>query len=76
VPHEWSIATVLVLVLVLAVGSVWGDLTEGFIKRELSVRPVGRVLPGFGAILDRVDSLLMALPLAYYALLVTLHLTR
>ena len=69
VPDEWSIAAVVVLVLVVAVGSVWGDVTESLVKRAFQVERASTELFGFGGILDRVDSLLMAFPLSYYALI-------
>jgi phosphatidate cytidylyltransferase len=69
IPDEWTVAGVVVLVLTVAVGCAWGDVTESFVKRTFRVESSSTVLFGFGGILDRVDSLLMALPLCYYALL-------
>ncbi len=58
----------LLLVPLVAVGSVWGDLFESAVKREVGVKDAGDWLPGFGGIMDRIDSLLIALPLAYWSL--------
>jgi phosphatidate cytidylyltransferase len=69
VPDEWSVAAVVVLVLVVAVGSVWGDLTEGFIRTAFRTEARGTLLLGYGGVLGRVASLLMAFPLCYYALI-------
>ena len=55
------------LAVVVAVGSLWGDLLESAAKREFGVKDAGTWLPGFGGILDRVDSLLLCLPLVYWA---------
>jgi phosphatidate cytidylyltransferase len=75
VPRQWSIASVVVLVLVIAVGSLWGDLTESFIRRAFRTESRSTLLLGYGGVLDRVDSLLMAFPLCYYALILVDKLT-
>jgi phosphatidate cytidylyltransferase len=69
VPAEWSVAAVVVLAVVIAVGSLWGDLTESFMRRAFRTESRGTLLLGYGGVLDRVDSLLMAFPLCYYALI-------
>lgn len=74
-PDEWTATGIVALVVVLAVGAVWGDLAESFVKRDFAVKDAGTLLPGFGGILDRVDSLLFAMPLGYYGLLVANNLS-
>jgi phosphatidate cytidylyltransferase len=57
-----------VLPTVIAIGCVWGDLVESLIKRQFDAKDAGSWLPGFGGLLDRIDSLLFALPLSYTVL--------
>jgi phosphatidate cytidylyltransferase len=68
VPAELRTFVVLGLPLLVGLGALWGDLVESALKREFSVKDAGSWLPGFGGILDRIDSLLIVAPLAYYVL--------
>ncbi|MGI6153430.1 MAG: phosphatidate cytidylyltransferase [Christensenellaceae bacterium] len=50
---------------VLAAVSQIGDLAASFIKRSLNIKDFGKILPGHGGILDRMDSILFCIPVVY-----------
>jgi phosphatidate cytidylyltransferase len=64
--HTWWIGAGIGLVAVVT--ATCGDLIESAVKRDLSIKDMGTILPGHGGILDRIDSVLFTGPAVWFAL--------
>lgn len=68
IPLYWTIP----LGIVLAIASILGDLFESWIKRRFDTKDSGKLIPGHGGLLDRIDSFL-AVSLVTYLFILFYH---
>jgi len=52
--------------LIISLISQLGDLFVSFLKRKAKVKDTGKILPGHGGILDRLDGIIFAVPFSYF----------
>jgi phosphatidate cytidylyltransferase len=64
----------LFMAFAIAIIAIVGDLVESLLKRDAQIKDTGRMLPGMGGMMDRIDSPLLGIPLMYYMLLLYVFL--
>jgi phosphatidate cytidylyltransferase len=52
--------------LIISLISQLGDLFVSFLKRKAKIKDTGKILPGHGGLLDRVDGIIFAIPFSYF----------
>ena len=62
--YTFSFEMILFSILVSAISQL-GDLTISYFKRISKIKDTGKIIPGHGGILDRIDGMLFALPFSY-----------
>ena len=60
----------LILVFLISTISQFGDIVISYFKRLSKIKDTGRIIPGHGGLLDRVDGMIFAFPFSYLILLI------
>jgi len=60
------------VILVSAISQI-GDILVSFFKRKSKIKNTGKIIPGHGGLLDRIDGMLLAFPFSYFLILTGLN---
>ena len=61
---------IIILAIITSIANQLGDLFFSFLKRKANIKNTGKILPGHGGVLDRLDGILFGLPLGLMSLMI------
>ena len=65
----FSIAAFLLIGAIVSIGCQLGDIFFSYLKRKAKLKDTGKILPGHGGFLDRIDGIIFVMPIIYLCVL-------
>ena len=63
--YELKTFNLIIFILLVSSASQFGDIVISYFKRISNIKDTGKIIPGHGGLLDRIDGMLFALPFSY-----------
>ena len=64
-----KVSKILLFTILISASSQFGDILISYFKRKSNIKDTGKFIPGHGGLLDRIDGMIFAFPIAYLLLL-------
>ena len=62
---DFKILNLIIFILLVSSASQFGDIVVSYFKRVSNIKDTGKIIPGHGGLLDRIDGMLFAFPFSY-----------
>ena len=66
---EPKFSDLIYLIIIISASSQFEDILVSYFKRLSNIKDTGKILPGHGGLLDRIDGMIFAFPVSYFILL-------
>ena len=70
--NDVNLMTLMIFTLIVSAISQLGDIFISYFKRSSNIKDTGKIIPGHGGLLDRIDGMIFAFPIAYLMILFNL----
>ena len=70
--NDINLITLMIFTLIVSAISQLGDIFISYFKRSSNIKDTGKIIPGHGGLLDRIDGMIFAFPIAYLMILFNL----
>ena len=67
--NDINLITLMIFTLIVSAISQLGDIFISYFKRSSNIKDTGKIIPGHGGLLDRIDGMIFAFPIAYLMIL-------
>ena len=64
--NYYKLSNLILFIIIISASSQFGDIVISYFKRKTKIKDTGKIIPGHGGILDRIDGMIFAFPISYF----------